>query len=56
MRVEFIKCMRSAGLPAEVLTEYMPKINEMQRRLYLLNSKIEIYENALTEAEKEVIQ
>jgi MerR family transcriptional regulator, aldehyde-responsive regulator len=80
-RVEFIKCMRSAGLPVEVLTEYMglvhqgdetiearkeilieqrdvlvAKINEMQKTLDLLNSKIEVYENALLEAEKEMIQ
>lgn len=27
-RVEFIKCMRSAGLPVEVLTEYMALVQE----------------------------
>jgi MerR family transcriptional regulator, aldehyde-responsive regulator len=32
------------------------KINEMQKTLDLLNSKIEVYENALLEAEKEMIQ
>ena len=80
-RVEFIKCMRSAGLPVEVLTEYMAlvhqgdktiearkeilieqrdvlvaKMNEIQKTLDLLNSKIEVYEKALLEAEKEMIQ
>lgn len=78
-RVEFIKCMRSAGLPVEVLTGYMAlvhqgdetiearkgilmeqrdvlvaKINEMQKTLDLLNSKIEVYESALLEAELEM--
>ncbi len=27
-RVEFIKCMRSAGLPVEVLTEYMELVQQ----------------------------
>jgi DNA-binding transcriptional MerR regulator len=80
-RVEFIKCMRSAGLPVEVLIEYMElvqqgdetvaarkailieqrdvlvaKMNEMQKTLDLLNYKIEVYENALLQTEKEMIQ
>ena len=80
-RVEFIKCMRSAGLPIEVLIEYfklvqqgdqtiearkeilkeqrellMTKMQEMQKTLDLLNHKIEVYENAVLKAEKEILQ
>ncbi len=78
-RVEFIKCMRSAGLPVEVLVEYVglvqqgdqtiearkeilreqreqlsAKIEEMQKTLALLTYKIEVYENALLNREKEI--
>ncbi len=77
--VEFIKCMRSAGLTIEVLTEYVElvqqgdptnearkqilinqrdelvrKMEEMQKTLDLLNYKIEVYEKALLEKEKEL--
>ncbi|OGO63320.1 MAG: transcriptional regulator [Chloroflexi bacterium RBG_19FT_COMBO_55_16] len=80
-RVEFIKCMRSAGLPIEVLIEYfklvqqgdqtiearkeilkdqrellMTRMQEMQKTLDLLNHKIEVYENAVLKAEKEILQ
>jgi MerR family transcriptional regulator, aldehyde-responsive regulator len=80
-RVDFIKCMRSAGLPIEVLIEYMglveqgdettearkeilieqrdllaARIAEMQKTLDLLNHKVEVYEQALLEKEKEMIQ
>ena len=79
-RVEFVKCMRSAGLPIEVLIEYFKLIQqgdktiearkeilveqreqlrarmaEMQRILDLLNYKIEVYENAVLKAEKEIL-
>lgn len=77
--VEFIKCMRDAGLTIEVLTEYVElvlqgdetnaarkqilidqreelirKMEEMQKTLDVLNYKIEVYENALSEKEKEL--
>ncbi len=77
--VEFIKCMRNAGLTIEVLTEYVElvlqgdhtnearkqilidqreelihKMEEMQKTLDVLNYKIEVYENALSEREKEL--
>jgi DNA-binding transcriptional MerR regulator len=80
-RVEFIKCMRSAGLPVEVLIEYVAlvqrgdktiearkeilieqrelliaRMQEMQKTLDILNHKIEVYENAVLEKEKEIIQ
>ncbi|MBP8948037.1 MAG: MerR family transcriptional regulator [Candidatus Promineofilum sp.] len=80
-RVEFIKCMRGAGLPIEVLTEYIAlvqrgddtiparqailreqrellvaRMNEMQKTLDVLDRKIAIYENALLERERELIQ
>lgn len=77
--VDFIKCMRNAGLTIEVLTEYVElvqqgdhtnearkqilidqreeiirKMEEMQKTLDVLNYKIEVYENALSEKEKEL--
>ena len=80
-RVEFVKCMRSAGLPIEVLIEYIAlvqrgddtisarktilqgqrellvaRMNEMQKTLDVLDRKIAIYENALLERERELIQ
>ena len=80
-RVEFIKCMRSAGLPVEVLIEYVglyqqgdqtiearkeilkeqreklvARMAEMQKTLDLLDYKIEMYENAVLNKEKELIQ
>ena len=80
-RVEFIKCMRGAGLPIEVLTEYIALVqrgddtiparqailreqrellvarkNEMQKTLDVMDRKIAIYENALLERERELIQ
>jgi MerR family transcriptional regulator, aldehyde-responsive regulator len=80
-RVEFIKCMRSAGLPVEVLIEYVAlvqqgdktiasrkdilaeqqdllatRMNEMQKPLDLLNHKFEVYENAISKKEKEIVQ
>ena len=79
-RVEFIKCMRSAGLPIEVLIEYVglvqqgdqtiearkeilveqrarvaAKMAEMQKVLDILDHKIEVYENAVLEREKELL-
>jgi DNA-binding transcriptional MerR regulator len=80
-RVEFVKCMRSAGLPIEVLLEYFKlseqgdqtvearkailkeqrkllaaRIAEMQKTLDLLDYKINMYENAILEQEREIIQ
>ena len=80
-RVEFIKCMRSAGLPVEVLIDYVAlvqegdktiearkdilveqreqliaRMNEMQKTLYILNHKIEVYEKAVLKKEKEMVQ
>lgn len=80
-RVEFIKCMRSAGLPVEVLIEYMvlvqqgdktsearkeilkeqrallvARMKEMQKTLDILDHKIEVYENAVLRAEKEIVR
>ena len=80
-RVEFIRCMRNAGLSIEVLSEYVElvqqgdetiearqeilkeqrkqlaaKIEEMQETLDLLDYKIDVYENAVLNKEKEIIQ
>ncbi|HWI55012.1 MAG TPA: MerR family transcriptional regulator [Desulfobacteria bacterium] len=77
--VEFIKCMRSAGLPIEVLIEYVglfqqgdetiqarkeilidqrkqliARMEEMKKTLERLNYKIEVYEQAVVEKEKEL--
>ena len=78
-RVEFAKCMRSAGLPIEVLIDYMElvqqgdqtietrkeilkeqrelllsRMQEMQKTLDILDHKIEVYENAVLNKEKEL--
>ena len=80
-RVEFIKCMRSAGLPIEVLIEYVglvqkgdntiearkeilkeqrkllaARMKEMQKTLDILDHKIDVYENAVLNKEKEMVQ
>jgi MerR family transcriptional regulator, aldehyde-responsive regulator len=80
-RVDFIKCMRRAGLPIEILMEYMglvqqgdktiearkeilieqrdllaARMAEMQKTLDLLNHKVEVYENAILQKEKEMLQ
>ncbi|MBE7555694.1 MAG: MerR family transcriptional regulator [Anaerolineales bacterium] len=80
-RVEFVKCMRNAGLPIEVLLEYFKlseqgdqtiearkeilkeqrkllaaRVAEMQKTLDLLDYKIHMYENAILEQEREIIQ
>jgi MerR family transcriptional regulator, aldehyde-responsive regulator len=80
-RVDFIKCMRAAGLPVEVLIDYMglvqqgdstiearkeilveqrdrvaARLEEMQKTLDRLNYKIEVYEKALLQKEKEIVQ
>ena len=80
-RVDFIKCMRNAGLPVEVLIDYIAlvqqgdttiearkeilieqrdllaaRMQEMQKTLDLLNHKIEIYEAALLNSEKGIVQ
>ena len=80
-RVEFIKCMRSAGLPVEVLIEYVglvqqgdktiearkeilkeqrkllaARMREMQQTLDILDHKIEVYEKAVLEKEKQIMQ
>lgn len=78
-RVEFIKCMRGAGLPIEVLIDYVGlvqqgdqtiearkeilkeqrklliiRMQEMQKTLDILEHKIEVYESALLQTEKEI--
>ncbi|NMC29928.1 MAG: MerR family transcriptional regulator [Pelolinea sp.] len=78
-RVEFIKCMRTAGLPLETLIEYMGlvqqgdqtiearkrilkeqrrrlavRMQELQQTLDILDHKIEGYENAILNKEKEL--
>ena len=80
-RVDFIKCMRSAGLPVEILIEYVglvqqgdktikarkeilkeqrelltARMKEMQKTLDILDHKIEVYENAVLEKEKRIVQ
>ena len=80
-RVDFVKCMRSAGLPIEVLVEYVAlvqqgdttiearkeilkdqrellvaRMKEMQKTLDILDHKIELYEKAVLEKEKEIVQ
>lgn len=80
-RVDFIRCMRGAGLPVEVLIEYVAlvqqgdktiearkeilveqrdlvaaRLEEMQKTLDRLNYKIEVYEKALLQKEKEMIE
>ncbi|MDD4849315.1 MAG: MerR family transcriptional regulator [Gemmiger sp.] len=77
--VEFIKCMRSAGIPVEALIEYvalfqqgdathaarkqilveqreqlLARMAEMQRILARLNTKIEHYDDVVTEAEEKL--
>jgi DNA-binding transcriptional MerR regulator len=77
--VEFIKCMRGAGLPVEALIEYVTlfqkgdstiearkeilyeqrrllieRLEEMQKTLEKLNSKIERYEQVLVPKEREL--
>ncbi len=79
MWVEFIKCMRSAGLPIEVLIEYVglfqqgdetidarkellieqrkqliTRMEDMKKTLERLDYKIEVYEQAVVEKEKEL--
>lgn len=78
-RVEFIKCMRSAGLPIDVLIDYfelvqqgeetiesrkeiliaqreqlLTRMADMQKTVDLLNYKINVYENVVSEKEKEI--
>ncbi len=80
-RIEFIKCMRNAGLPIEALTEYISlvlqgdqtidarkeilkvqrellvtRMNEMQKTLQILDTKISVYEGTLLKKEKEMVQ
>jgi DNA-binding transcriptional MerR regulator len=80
-RVEFITCMRSAGLPINVLIEYVQlvqqgdqtierrknilkeqrerliaRMREMQKTLDVINYKIEVYENAVLNREKEFVK
>ena len=78
-RVKFIKCMRSAGLPIDVLIDYfelvqqgeetiesrkeiliaqreqlLTRMADMQKTVDLLNYKINVYENVVSEKEKEI--
>jgi Predicted transcriptional regulators len=77
--VEFIKCMRNAGLPIEVLIDYLSllqqgnetvearkellteqrkqlilRMEEMEKTLERLNRKIEIYDQIVSEKEKDL--
>ena len=77
--VEFIKCMRSAGIPVEALIEYVAlfqqgdgtraarkqilveqrdlfflRMEEMQRTLQRLNTKIEHYDDGVSAAEHQL--
>lgn len=79
-RIEFIKCMRRAGIPVKALKEYIDlvkggdetiqarkdilinqrdhlesKIKDMQDTLDLLNYKIQVYEDAILKAEKNLL-
>jgi len=57
-RVEFIKCMRSAGLPIETLIEYyklVQQMEEIQKTLDLVDYKIDVYEKILLRKEKDLI-
>ncbi|WP_338630479.1 MerR family transcriptional regulator [Clostridium baratii] len=54
--IEFIKCMRNAGLPIEVLIEQRKqleeKMNEMKKTIERLDNKILRYEDKILEKEK----
>ena len=54
--VEFIKCMRGAGIQVEALIEQrdqlQERLQEMQATLERLNAKIEHYEEIIVPAEK----
>ncbi len=55
-RVEFIKCMRSAGLPVEVLTEYMALVQEgdstIAARKAILTQQRELLQDRILEMQK----
>jgi DNA-binding transcriptional MerR regulator len=80
-RVEFVKCMRSAGLPIDALIAYyglvqqgddtiaarkeilkehrerlLAKMQEIQKTLDLVDHKIQVYESALMNRERVLIQ
>jgi len=55
-RVEFIKCMRSAGLPVEVLTEYIALVQEgdstIAARKAILTQQRELLQIRMSEMQK----
>ena len=55
-RVEFIKCMRSAGLPVEVLIEYVGLVQEgdktIQARKEILREQRELLASRMSEMQK----
>jgi DNA-binding transcriptional MerR regulator len=55
-RVEFIKCMRSAGLPLEVLIEYMELVQQgdktIEARKEILKEQRDLLEGRLKEMKK----
>ncbi|MBI9050541.1 MAG: MerR family transcriptional regulator [Anaerolineaceae bacterium] len=56
LRVEFIKCMRSAGLPIEVLTEYIQLVqmgdSTIEQRKQILESEREKLIGRMAEMQK----
>jgi MerR family transcriptional regulator, aldehyde-responsive regulator len=56
MRVEFIKCMRSAGLPIEVLIEYMELVQQgdqtIEARKEILKGQRELLLSRMQEMQK----
>ena len=62
--IKFIKCMRNAGMPIEILIEYVTllqerehlqdKIDELQQMLSYLNGKIDKYDEVIMKKEKEL--
>lgn len=55
-RVEFIKCMRSAGLPVEVLTEYIALVQQgdstIAARKAILSEQRELLQARMSEMQK----
>jgi DNA-binding transcriptional MerR regulator len=56
MRVEFVKCMRSAGLPIEVLIEYMELVQQgdqtIEARKEILKEQRELLLSRMQEMQK----
>ena len=52
--IKFIKCMRNAGMPIEILIEYVTLLQEGQQMLLYLNGKIDKYDEVIMKTEKEL--